>query len=52
METPGNQAGTTILAWKNTHVSFVLIGRADMSGLMEIAQAFTETKKGIDEIGE
>jgi hypothetical protein len=52
METPGNQTGMTILAWKNTHVSFVLIGRADMSRLMEIAQAFTETKKGIDEFGE
>ena len=51
METPGNQAGTTILAWKNTHVSFVLIGRADMSGLMEIAQAFTDTGKGANEFG-
>ena len=52
METPGNQAGMTILAWKNTHVSFVLIGRADMSRLMEIAQAFTGASKGINEFGE
>jgi hypothetical protein len=52
METPGNQAGTTILAWKNTHVSFVLIGRADMSRLMEIAQAFTDVSKSINEFGE
>jgi hypothetical protein len=49
---PGNQAGTTILAWKNSHVSFVLIGRADMSGLMEIAQAFTDAGKGVNEFGE
>jgi hypothetical protein len=51
-ETPGNQAGMTILAWKNTHVSFVLIGRADMSRLMEIAQAFTDASKSINEFGE
>ena len=44
----GDQAGTTILAWKNTHVSFVLIGRADMSRLMEIAQAFTDASKSIN----
>jgi len=47
-----NQAGTTILAWKNTHVSFVLIGRADMSRLMEIAQAFADSGKGVNEFGE
>jgi len=52
MEAPGNQAGMTILAWKNTHVSFVLIGRADMSRLMEIAQAFTDASKSINEFGE
>jgi len=51
-EGPVNQAGTTILAWKNTHVSFVLIGRADMSRLMEIAQAFTDANKSINEFGE
>ena len=51
-EGPGNQAGTTILAWKNTHVSFVLIGRADMSRLMEIAQVFTAAGKSINMIGE
>ena len=51
-EIAGNQAGTTILAWKNTHVSFVLIGRADMSRLMEIAQAFTDASKSINIIGE
>lgn len=48
----GDQAGMTILAWKNTHVSFVLIGRADMSRLMEIAQAFTDARKGVNEFGE
>lgn len=48
----GDRAGTTILAWKNTHVSFVLIGRADMSRLMEIAQAFTDARKGVNEFGE
>jgi hypothetical protein len=51
-EVSGNQAGMTILAWKNTHVSFVLIGRADMSRLMEIAQAFTDATKGINEFSE
>ena len=51
-EIAGNQAGATILAWKNTHVSFVLIGRADMSRLMEIAQAFTYASKSINIIGE
>jgi len=51
-ESAGNQAGTTILAWKNTHVSFVLIGRADMSRLMEIAQAFSDARKGVNEFGE
>jgi hypothetical protein len=48
----GNQAGMTILAWKNTHVSFVLIGRADMSRLMEIAQVFTAASKSIKINGE
>jgi hypothetical protein len=48
----GNQAGTTILAWKNTHVSFVLIGRADMSRLMEIAQVFTAASKSTNITGE
>jgi len=52
METAGNQTGMTILAWKNMHVSFVLIGRADMSRLMEIAQAFTGAGKGVNEFGE
>ena len=51
-EIAGNQAGTTILAWKNTHVSFVLIGRADMSRLMEIAQAFTDASKSTNIFGE
>jgi hypothetical protein len=51
-EIAGNQAGMTILAWKNTHVSFVLIGRADMSRLMEIAQVFTAASKSINIIGE
>jgi hypothetical protein len=51
-EIAGDQAGTTILAWKNTHVSFVLIGRADLSRLMEIAQAFTNARKGVSEFGE
>jgi hypothetical protein len=51
-EIAGNQAGTTILAWKNTHVSFVLIGRADMSRLMEIAQVFTDASQSMNESGE
>jgi hypothetical protein len=51
-EIAGNQAGTTILAWKNTHVSFVLIGRADMSRLMEIAQVFTAASKSTNIFGE
>jgi anti-sigma factor (TIGR02949 family) len=51
-EGAGDRAGTTILAWKNTHVSFVLIGRADMSRLMEIAQAFADASKSINEFGE
>jgi hypothetical protein len=51
-EGPGGQAGTTILAWKNTHVSFVLIGRVDMSRMMEIAQVFSDASKGVNEFGE
>jgi hypothetical protein len=51
-EGPGGQAGTTILAWKNTHVSFVLIGRVDMSRMMEIAQVFSDAGKGVNEFGE
>jgi hypothetical protein len=48
----GGQAGTTILAWKNTHVSFVLIGRVDMSRMMEIAQVFSDAGKAGNEFGE
>ena len=48
---PGNQAGTTILAWKNTHVSFVLIGRADLSRMMEVAQALTDASQHMNEPG-
>jgi hypothetical protein len=48
----GSQAGMTILAWKNSHVSFVLIGRADMSRLMDIAQAFTGAGRSRSESGE
>jgi hypothetical protein len=51
-EAAGIQSGMTILAWKNTHVSFVLIGRGDMSRLMEIAQAFSDASKSINIIGE
>ena len=47
-----NQAGTTILAWENTHVSFVLIGRVDMSRMMEIAQAFTDSTRNGNEFGD
>jgi len=36
-----NRGGMTILAWKNTSVSYVLIGRVDMSRMMEIAQQFS-----------
>lgn len=49
---PGSQAGMTILAWKNTHISFVLIGRADMARLMDIAQAFTGAGRGRSGSGE
>ena len=48
----GGQAGTTILAWKNTHVSFVLIGRADMSRMMDIAQVFADAGRSVNESGE
>jgi hypothetical protein len=51
-ENPGNQPGTTILAWKNSHVAFVLIGREDMSRLMDIAQAFSNVGKSINEFGD
>ena len=50
-EDRGDQAGTTILAWKNTHVSFVLIGRTEMSRMMEIAQALTDASHRLDEPG-
>ncbi len=49
---PGGQAGTTILAWKNSHVSFVLIGREDMSRLMAVAQAFSDRAKSGNEFAE
>ncbi len=51
-EDSANQAGTTILAWKNSHVSFVLIGRADMSQLMALAQTFSNAGKSGNEFGE
>ena len=35
----------TILAWRNSSVSFVLIGKEDMSRLMEIAQAVSAVNK-------
>lgn len=49
---PGDRAGMTILAWKNTHVSFVLIGRVDIARLMEIAQVFSQAGLGRNESGE
>jgi hypothetical protein len=51
-EGPWGQAGTTILAWKNSHVSFVLIGREDMSRLMAVAQAFSDRARSGNEFGE
>ncbi|MGB7296701.1 MAG: zf-HC2 domain-containing protein [Candidatus Aminicenantales bacterium] len=51
-EGPGNQAGTTILAWKNSHVSFALIGREDLSRLMAVAQAFSDRAKSVNEFEE
>jgi hypothetical protein len=51
-EVASGQAGMTILAWKNTHVSFVLIGRAEMSRLMEFAQVFSDMSKAMNESGE
>ena len=47
-----DQGGTTILAWKNSHVAFVLIGRADMSRLMEIAQAFADARRSMNGSGD
>jgi hypothetical protein len=37
------QGGGTILAWSDDAVSFVLIGKADMSQLMDMAQAISTT---------
>jgi hypothetical protein len=51
-EGAGGQAGTTILAWKNTRISFVLIGRVDMSRMMEIAQVFADAGRSVSEFGE
>lgn len=51
-ESIGSQAGTTILAWKNSHVSFVLIGREDMSRLMAVAQAFSDRANSRNEFAE
>lgn len=48
----GGQAGMTILAWKNTHVSFVLIGRVDMSRMIETAQVFSDAGKARNGFGE
>lgn len=51
-EGPGGQAGTTILAWKNSHISFVLIGREDLTRLMAVAQAFSDRAKSGNEFAE
>lgn len=37
------QGGGTILAWSDNAVSFVLIGKADMSQLMDMAQSISAT---------
>lgn len=39
------QDKATILAWSNGSISFVLIGKMDMSGLMEMAQSISMKKK-------
>ncbi len=49
---PGDQEGTTVLAWKNSHISFALIGREDMSRLMAVAQAFSDRAKSGNEFAE
>jgi anti-sigma factor RsiW len=38
------QAATTILAWKDHELSYVLIGNADMSQLMDMAQSISAAK--------
>jgi hypothetical protein len=43
---------TTILAWRNSFVSFVLIGKEDMSRLMDLAQAISAESKNIRGIHE
>jgi hypothetical protein len=42
----------TILAWKNGSVSFVLIGKEDMSRLMDLAQAVSAESKNSRDIHE
>ena len=39
------QDKATILAWRNSSVSFILIGKEDMSSLMDIAQAVSTVNK-------
>jgi hypothetical protein len=38
------QAGGTILAWRDDALSYVLIGNAEMSQLMDMAQAISAGK--------
>jgi len=49
---PSGRPGMTILAWKNSHVAFVLVGRDDLSRLMDISQAFSSPGTDINEFGE
>jgi len=39
------RGGGTILAWSNDTVSFVLIGKVDMSRLMDMAQTISATSR-------
>ncbi|MFC1713238.1 anti-sigma factor family protein [Candidatus Poribacteria bacterium] len=39
------RVGKTILAWNNDSVSFILIGKADMSQLMDMAQSISATNR-------
>jgi ATP:corrinoid adenosyltransferase len=40
-----NTQSATILAWRNGSVSFVLIGKEEMSRLMDLAQAVSTVNK-------
>jgi hypothetical protein len=41
----GGQGGVIVLAWSNDAISFVLIGRAEMSQLMDMAQSINTASR-------